>query len=79
MATTAVTGLNNFCQALHWPVPTYDLTSSGPQNQTVHQAKVLINGIEYGEGTGTSKNAAKEAAAAAALAQMRNEHPEYTF
>ncbi len=46
--------------------PSYRLSSSGPDHDRTFQASVLIDGVERGAGSGTSKKRAEQAAAAAA-------------
>lgn len=51
----------------------YELTgSSGPDHAKVFQARVTINGIETGSGTGHSKKEAEQDAARCALAALQN-------
>lgn len=52
-------------------VPAYETRSvTGPDHSKVFEVVVLLNGVPYGAGTGTSKQAATKAAAADALRKL---------
>ncbi|EMD36423.1 hypothetical protein CERSUDRAFT_115436 [Gelatoporia subvermispora B] len=57
--------LNNILHRVHFgtSVVNWQDQSSGPQYQPVWTSMVLINGLQYGIGTGRSKDASREAAA----------------
>ncbi|KAG2044606.1 hypothetical protein BDR03DRAFT_939528 [Suillus americanus] len=69
--------LNNFLQgrygtafATHFK---YEDTSSGPQNLAVWTGTYFINDMKYGEGSASTKKAAKEAAAQKTIEMLEAE------
>jgi len=50
--------------------PVYEVTSSGPDHAKSFVARVRVEGVVLGEGRGTSKKAAEQAAAASACAAI---------
>lgn len=66
------TRLQELTALLSLPAPTYDIKGSGPDHDRRFEATVLIGGISRGEGTGSSKKRAEQAAAEAACAVLAN-------
>ena len=64
------TELQELCARTAQPLPTYVLTSVGPDHAKVFTAEVVIAGRSVGAGEGGSKKAAEQAAAAAACAEL---------
>ncbi|KAJ7853844.1 hypothetical protein B0H14DRAFT_2580232 [Mycena olivaceomarginata] len=56
------TGLNNVAQQRGWSI-SYEATWTGPSHEPLWTAKVYLNNIEWGCGTGGSSGSAKEIAA----------------
>lgn len=68
----AKTVLQELVQKLYKEVPKYRLVSeSGPEHRKKFAMKVIINGKEYGVGTGFSKKDAERVAAMAALKKIK--------
>ncbi|MDD3800692.1 MAG: ribonuclease III [Desulfuromonas sp.] len=66
--------LQEVCQALFASPPRYELTDqSGPDHQPLYQVAVFCGSSELGCGTGRSKKAAEQQAAATALQRLRGE------
>lgn len=53
------------------PPPTYDLDAAGPDHRKTFNARVRVAGTAMGEGAGSTKKAAEQAAAEAALSALR--------
>jgi ribonuclease-3 len=51
-------------------VPSYVLTSTGPEHDKYFIARAVVNGVDYGEGGGRTKKEAEQQAAAAAYAAL---------
>ena len=63
--------LQEWAQGKGYPAPSYiTRSSSGPDHSKMFEVDVYINGIVYGTGTGSSKQAATKLAAAMALEQL---------
>ena len=60
------TRLQELTSSLDLPGPTYRLSASGPDHDRRFAAIALVGGDEYGQGEGTSKKRAEQAAAEAA-------------
>lgn len=56
--------------------PTYEVEREGPSHATVFRARASVHGRVLGEGAGTSKQAATEAAAGAALQGLPDDDAE---
>ncbi|MCL4165075.1 UNVERIFIED_CONTAM: hypothetical protein GTU68_025619, partial [Idotea baltica] len=69
------TRLQELTAALALPSPTYDISGSGPDHDRRFDATVLVGGVSHGEGTGTSKKRAEQAAAQAACTFLANREP----
>ena len=62
----AKTRLQELCARLGHPAPEYDTTGEGPDHERVFTAAVVVAGRVRGTGTGRTKKAAEQVAAAAA-------------
>jgi len=63
--------LQEWAQGKGYPAPSYiTRSSSGPDHSKMFEVDVYINGIVYGTGTGSSKQAATKQAAAKALENL---------
>jgi ribonuclease-3 len=51
-------------------IPVYQVQSSGPDHDKKFSARVFVDGLLHGEGTGSSKKEAEQAAARAALVKL---------
>ena len=60
------TELQERCARLGRPAPAYAVTSTGPDHAKVFRAQVSVGGEVVGDGEGSSKKSAEQAAAAAA-------------
>ncbi|MGI6367672.1 MAG: ribonuclease III [Anaerolineae bacterium] len=62
------TYLQEYTQSAMQITPAYAIVQeSGPQHRRTFQAQVLVNGVVWGTGTGSSKQAAEQGAARAAI------------
>ncbi|MEM1332585.1 MAG: ribonuclease III [Actinomycetota bacterium] len=66
------TALQERCAALGKQAPAYRVTSTGPDHAKEFRAVALVSGAPAGEGTGRSKKAAEQAAAADAVRSLRS-------
>lgn len=66
------TRLQELTAVLSLPSPIYEIKGSGPDHDRRFNATVLVGGLAYGEGAGTSKKRAEQAAARAACAGLAN-------
>ena len=57
-------------------VPEYQVEESGPDHAKEFVARVVLDGVIRGEGTGRSKKVAEQRAAEAAYAALRRDHPD---
>jgi ribonuclease-3 len=64
------TQLQELCARLGSPAPDYAVTASGPDHAKQFRASVVVDGETVGVGTGRSKKAAEQIAAAAAIAAL---------
>jgi ribonuclease-3 len=55
--------------------PVYVVSSSGPDHEKVFDAAVWVEGVHRGDGSGTSKKAAEQAAASKAFDALRKPRP----
>ncbi|KAK1233057.1 hypothetical protein PQX77_003784 [Marasmius sp. AFHP31] len=62
--------LNNYVQGAGFTIE-YSETTSGPQQSLTWNSTVFVNGIAHGTGRGTTKAAAQESAAGAALTYIQ--------
>ncbi|KAB7757944.1 ribonuclease III [Mycolicibacterium mucogenicum] len=60
------TSLQELSAARRIGVPSYVVTSTGPEHDKEFTARAVVGGIDYGEGTGRTKKEAEQHAAAAA-------------
>jgi ribonuclease-3 len=60
------TSLQELSAARRIGVPSYVVTSTGPEHDKEFTARAVVNGIDYGEGIGRTKKEAEQHAAAAA-------------
>jgi ribonuclease-3 len=69
--------LQELTQNRHQSAPSYHITSmEGPAHQRIFEVEVRFHGVPLATGTGASKRAAEEAAAAEALKQIRTHGPK---
>ncbi|MEM9747649.1 MAG: ribonuclease III [Actinomycetota bacterium] len=61
------TELQEWCAQRGHPPPEYRVTSTGPDHEKVFTADVIVDGRRVGTGTGSSKKAAEQSAAEAAV------------
>ena len=66
------TRLQELTAVMNLPSPSYDIKGSGPDHDRRFHAIVMIGGVPRGEGSGTSKKRAEQAAASAACAELAN-------
>jgi ribonuclease-3 len=64
------TSLQELSAARRIGVPSYVLTSTGPEHDKYFTARAVVNGVDYGEGGGRTKKEAEQQAAAAAYAAL---------
>jgi ribonuclease-3 len=64
------TSLQELAAARRIGVPSYILTSTGPEHDKYFTARAVVNGANYGEGGGRTKKEAEQQAAAAAYAAL---------
>ncbi|MCW2557005.1 MAG: ribonuclease [Mycobacterium sp.] len=64
------TSLQELSAARRIGVPSYILTSTGPEHDKYFTARAVVNGKDYGEGSGRTKKEAEQHAAAAAYAAL---------
>ena len=69
------TRLQEIVAKLHKVAPEYSVRYEGPDHARIFHATVRIDGSPMGEGSGTSKKAAEQHAAAAAWQQLQRTHP----
>ncbi|HTV74374.1 MAG TPA: ribonuclease III [Candidatus Acidoferrales bacterium] len=67
------TALQEWTQKRALGMPLYTESAEGPAHERLFSARVAVGGEELGEGTGPSKKAAQQAAAAVALARVERE------
>ncbi len=60
------TSLQELSAARRIGVPSYLVTSTGPEHDKEFTARAVVNGVDYGEGVGRTKKEAEQHAAAAA-------------
>jgi len=60
------TSLQELSAARRIGVPSYVVTSTGPEHDKEFTARAVVGGVDYGEGTGRTKKEAEQHAAAAA-------------
>lgn len=60
------TRLQEFCARTDRQAPSYVTEGEGPDHERIFTARVLVNGKEWGSGTGRTKKAAEQVAATAA-------------
>jgi ribonuclease-3 len=65
------TSLQELAAARRIGVPSYILTSTGPEHDKYFTARAVVNGANYGEGGGRTKKEAEQQAAAAAYAALK--------
>lgn len=63
----AKTALKEICEGRGWGVPRYEWTATGPDHARVFDVTVVIEGRVAGRGSGGTKKAAEQAAAARAV------------
>jgi ribonuclease III len=67
--------LQEWAQACGFTTPHYDLVKvNGPDHQREFDVRVMINDLNFGNGTGSSKQAAEKAAAVEALNTIRKKN-----
>ena len=64
------TSLQELSAARRIGVPSYVLSSTGPEHDKYFTARAVVNGSDYGEGSGRTKKEAEQQAAAAAYAAL---------
>jgi ribonuclease-3 len=64
------TSLQELSAARRIGVPSYVLTSTGPEHDKYFTARAVVNGSDYGAGSGRTKKEAEQQAAAAAYAAL---------
>lgn len=64
------TSLQELAAAKRLGVPSYAVSSTGPEHDKEFTARAVVNGVDYGEGTGRTKKEAEQGAAAAAYAAL---------
>lgn len=63
--------LQETIQARGWALPSYEVIDiQGPDHARIFTAQVIVNGVPYGPGVGSSKKAAYEAAATVAVRDL---------
>ena len=70
------TRLQELCSQLDLGVPRYETHGEGPEHEKVFTASVIVKGETLGEGTGSTKKAAEQAAAELALIHLRHVHDD---
>ena len=60
------TSLQELAAARRLGVPSYGVTSTGPEHDKQFTARAVVNGVEYGSGEGRTKKEAEQQAAASA-------------
>lgn len=64
------TSLQELAAARRLGVPSYAVSSSGPEHDKQFTARAVVNGVDYGDGAGRTKKEAEQHAAAAAYAAL---------
>lgn len=64
------TSLQELAAARRLGVPSYTVSSTGPEHDKQFSARAVVNGVDYGEGVGRTKKEAEQHAAAAAYAAL---------
>ena len=64
------TSLQELAAARRLGVPSYSITSTGPEHDKQFTARAVVNGVDYGAGEGRTKKEAEQQAAAAAYAAL---------
>jgi ribonuclease-3 len=64
------TSLQELAAARRIGVPSYLVTSTGPEHDKQFTARAVVNGVDYGAGEGRTKKEAEQQAAAAAYAAL---------
>ena len=64
------TSLQELAAARRLGVPSYVVTSTGPEHDKQFTARAVVNGVDYGAGFGRAKKEAEQQAAAAAYAEL---------
>jgi ribonuclease-3 len=64
------TSLQELAAARRIGVPSYTITSTGPEHDKQFTARAVVNGVDYGAGEGRTKKEAEQQAAAAAYAAL---------
>ncbi len=64
------TSLQELAAARRLGVPSYVVTSTGPEHDKQFTARAVVNGVDYGAGFGRTKKEAEQQAAAAAYAEL---------
>jgi ribonuclease III len=64
------TSLQELAAARRLGVPSYSITSIGPEHDKQFTARAVVNGVDYGAGEGRTKKEAEQQAAAAAYAAL---------
>jgi ribonuclease-3 len=64
------TSLQELSAARRLGVPSYAVTSTGPEHDKQFTARAVVNGVDYGEGIGRTKKEAEQHAAAAAYTAL---------
>jgi ribonuclease-3 len=64
------TSLQELSAARRLGVPSYVVTSTGPEHDKYFTARAVVNAVEYGQGSGRTKKEAEQHAAAAAYAAL---------
>ncbi|MCX7945055.1 MAG: ribonuclease III [Deltaproteobacteria bacterium] len=66
-----------FCQEKYKITPSYELVSqTGPDHDCTFEVKIMINGSEYGRGSGKTKKEAEQQAAKEAIYKIVSSHRE---
>lgn len=66
------TSLQELSAARRIGVPSYVVTSTGPEHDKQFTARAMVNGTDYGAGVGRTKKEAEQQAAAAAYAALQS-------
>ncbi|WP_029114939.1 ribonuclease III [Mycobacterium sp. URHB0044] len=64
------TSLQELSAARRLGVPSYVVTSTGPEHDKFFTARAVVNGVDYGSGGGRTKKEAEQHAAATAYAEL---------
>lgn len=70
------TSLQELSAARRLGVPSYSVTSTGPEHDKQFTARAMVDGVDHGTGVGRTKKEAEQQAAAAAYAVLQAADPD---